>query len=159
MKPPLKLSAIEQEHLQDLYDAAKTARDELPYTETFEQFVRDFQDRTFKNAEPEQVYGAMIKYTRTSSNPASTEPQAELPLTDEQLKLMKQMLGRHATGGKVLPYSDGFVNARNEFNKVAGVELTELQFWHAVLKTAGAKRRPPPARKKATAKVADDDDD
>lgn len=157
MKPPLKLSAIEQEHLQDLYDAAKTARDELPYTTIFDQFVQDFQDRTFKNAEPEQVYGAMIKYTRTSSNPASAEAGAvELPLTDEQLKLLKQMLGRHATAGKVLPYSDGFIAARNEFIKVSGVELSELQFWQAVLKTAGAKRRPPPPRKKA--KVADDED-
>src|SRR4051794_18154178 len=48
MKPSLKLSAIEQEHLQDLYDAAGVARDELPYTEIFEKFVSDFQDRTFK---------------------------------------------------------------------------------------------------------------
>ena len=37
MRPPLKLNAIEQEHLQELYDAAGVARDELPYTEKFEE--------------------------------------------------------------------------------------------------------------------------
>ena len=31
---PLKLSAIDQEHLQELYDASGVARDELPYTDT-----------------------------------------------------------------------------------------------------------------------------
>ena len=32
MKVPLKLNSIDQEHLQELYDAAGVARDELPYT-------------------------------------------------------------------------------------------------------------------------------
>ena len=67
MRLSLKLNAIEQEHLQELYDAAGVARDELPYTEKFDQFVQDFQNRTFKNAEPEQVYGALIKYVRSST--------------------------------------------------------------------------------------------
>lgn len=158
MKPPLKLSAIEQEHLQDLYNAAGVSRDELPYTPAFEKFVQDFQDRTFKNADPEQVYGAIIKYTRTSINASVDDGSDHLPLTDDQRKALKVILTRHATGGKVLPYSDGFTNARNEFKRTAGVEMTELQFWQAVLKTAGAKRKPPPPRKRATA-AADDDDE
>src|SRR5258706_8529305 len=33
MKVPLKLNSIDQEHLQELYNAAGVARDELPYTE------------------------------------------------------------------------------------------------------------------------------
>jgi hypothetical protein len=156
MKPPLKLSAIEQEHLQDLYDAAGVARDELPYTPAFEQFVQDFQDRTFKNAEPEQFYGAIIKYTRTSSN-ALKNDAAELPLNEEQLKQLKVILSRHASAGRVMPYSDGFNNAKNEFKRTVGVELTDLQFWQAVLKTAGSKRKPPPPRKKVS--KADDEDD
>src|SRR5687768_4868361 len=98
MKPSLKLSAIEQEHLQDLYDAAGVARDELPYTPVFEQFVRDFQDRTFKNADPEQVYGALLKYTRTGANSAKAEgnppSEPDLPITDEQRKQLKQVLAR-----------------------------------------------------------------
>jgi hypothetical protein len=156
MKPPLKLSAIEQEHLQDLYDAAGVARDELPYTPTFEKFVADFQDRTFKNAEPEQVYGAIIKYTRTSSN-ALKNDAADLPLNPDQLKQLKTVLTRHASAGRVMPYSDAFNHAREEFKRTAGVELTELQFWQGVLKTAGSKRKPPPPRKKAA--KADDDDE
>src|SRR5688572_2129173 len=51
MRPPLKLSAIDQEHLQELYDASGVARDELPYTDSFEELSQGFQDRTFKNAE------------------------------------------------------------------------------------------------------------
>src|SRR5579862_4123257 len=65
---PLKLSAIDQEHLQELYDASGVARDELPYTESFETLWVGFQDRTFKNAGRDQVYAALLKYTRSSSN-------------------------------------------------------------------------------------------
>src|SRR5438270_5608242 len=68
MKPPLKLNAIDQEHLQELYNASGVARDELPYTPVFEQLVQGFQDRTFKNADAEQVFAALLKYTRSSSN-------------------------------------------------------------------------------------------
>jgi hypothetical protein len=156
MKPPLKLSAIEQEHLQDLYDAAGVARDELPYTPEFEKFVQDFQDRTFKNAEPEQVYGAIIKYTRTSSN-SMKNIAVDLPLDEEQLKKLKPVLTRHASAGRVMPYSDAFTNAKNEYKKHTGVELSDLQFWQAVLKTAGSKRKPPPPRKRAS--KADEEDD
>ena len=72
MRPPLKLNAIEQEHLQELYDAASAARDELPYTPKFEDLWQGFQDRTFKNAEREQVYGAITKYVRTGSPAGGT---------------------------------------------------------------------------------------
>src|SRR5579872_5953236 len=40
MNIPLKLNAIDQEHLQELYNAAGVARDELPYTEQFEQLCQ-----------------------------------------------------------------------------------------------------------------------
>ena len=75
MKPPLKLNAIDQEHLQELYDSLGTARDELPYTPKFDELVQGFQDRTFKNADHEQVFAALLKYVRSSSN-ASSEQQA-----------------------------------------------------------------------------------
>ena len=61
MKVPLKLNSIDQEHLQELYDAAGVARDELPYTATYDQIVQGFQDRTFKNADPEQLFGALFE--------------------------------------------------------------------------------------------------
>src|SRR5213592_2907544 len=57
MRVPVKLSSIEQEHLQELYDAAGVARDELPYTEKFDELWLGFQNRTFKDAEREQVFG------------------------------------------------------------------------------------------------------
>src|SRR5689334_1534717 len=115
MRPPLKLSSIDQEHLQELYDASGIARDELPYTPAFETLWQGYQDRTFKNAEREQVYGALLKYVRSSSN-AATEPPAT-KLSDDQLKQLKGLLPRHAKGGKVLPYSDEFEAVRKEFSK------------------------------------------
>src|SRR4029450_902388 len=96
MRIPLKLNAIEEGHLQELYDSAGVARDELPYSDKFEEIWSGFQDRTFKNAEREQVYGAIIKYVRSSSN-ASTE-QPESKLNDDQLKQLKALLPRHAKG-------------------------------------------------------------
>jgi hypothetical protein len=158
MKVPLKLNSIDQEHLQELYDAAGVARDELPYSEAFTQLVQGFQDRTFKNADPEQVYGALLKYTRSSSN-AATELPAAL-LNDDQMKQMKAVLSRHLIGGKILPYSDEFNAGRNEFNKAAGTDLSEQDFWRAIMRLQGAKRRPPAPRKKvAAAKASEEDDD
>ena len=72
MRLPLKLSSIDQEHLQELYDAAGVARDELPYTPKFDDIWQGFQDRTFKNAEREQVFGALLKYVRSSGNSATS---------------------------------------------------------------------------------------
>ena len=150
MRPPLKLNAIEQEHLQELYDAAGVARDELPYSGKFDEVVQGFQDRTFKNAEPEQVFGAILKYVRSSSNAASGDVLTSR-LSDEQLKQLKSLLPRHARGGKLLPYSDEFEAARKEFGKLSGVDLTEQEFWQAMQKSQGPKRVPP-ARKKAAVK-------
>src|ERR1051325_5969542 len=107
MRVPLKLNAIEQEHLQELYDAAGVARDELPYSPKFDELCQGFQDRTFKNAEREQVFGAILKYVRSSSTAASGAA-VENKLTEDQLKQLKALLPRHARGGKLLPYSDEF---------------------------------------------------
>ena len=154
MRVPLKLNSIEQEHLQELYDSAGVARDELPYSTKFDEIWQGFQDRTFKNAEREQVFGAILKYVRSSSNSASGKPSGST-LTDEQLKQLKALLPRHAKGGKVLPYSDEFEAVRKEFTKLAGVELPELEFWQSIQKTMGPKRQPPP-RKKAAVKAEED---
>ena len=155
MRVPLKLNSIEQEHLQELYDAAGIARDELPYSEQFEEIWQGFQDRTFKNAEREQVFGAILKYVRSSSNSASGKI-LESKVSDDQLKQLKSHLPRHARGAKLLPYSDEFEAARKEFHKLSGVELTEQEFWQAMQKSLGPKRQPPP-RRKAVVKVAEED--
>jgi hypothetical protein len=153
----LKLSAIDQEHLQELYDAAGVARDELPYTDAFEQVWQGFQDRTFKNAEREQLYGALLKYVRSSSNSSKNNP--ENTLNEEQIKQLKVVLPRHARSGKLLPYSDEFDAALKEFNKLAGASLNDLAFWEGIIQSQGAKRRPPKRVKVAVpAEEADEED-
>jgi hypothetical protein len=158
MRPPLKLSAIDQEHLQELYDQAGVARDELPYTEAFDVVCQGFQDRTFKNAHPEQLFAAMLKHVRSGGNPSRETPP--VPLNEEQLKRLKGLLPRHAKGGKLLPYGEEFESAHKEFIKLSGTELTAIEFWRAISKSAGPKRRPPTRAKAvvAVAAAADDDD-
>ena len=155
MRLSLKLNGIEQEHLQELYDAAGVARDELPYTEQFDKLCQDFQDRTFKNAEREQVFGAILKYVRSSSN-ASSGKALESKVSEDQLKQLKSHLPRHTRGAKLLPYSDEFEAARKEFAKLTSIELTEQEFWQAIQKSTGPKRQPPP-RRKAAVKVSDEE--
>ena len=155
MRAPLKLNSIEQEHLQELYDAAGVARDELPYSPQFEEIWQGFQDRTFKNAEREQVFGAILKYVRSSSNTASGNV-IESKLSDDQLKQLKMLIPRHAKGGKILPYSDEFEAVRKEFAKLSGVELAELEFWQAMQKSLGPKRQPPPRKKAAVVKAEEE---
>ena len=154
MRVPLKLNAIEQEHLQELYNAAGVARDELPYSDKFEEIWSGFQDRTFKNAEREQVYGAIIKYVRSSSNASTEQPDSKLD--EEQAKRLKSLLPRHAKGGKILPYSDEIDAARKEFIKLSGVEMTEQEFWRGIMRAQGPKRRPP-KRAKVTAPPEDEE--
>ena len=157
MHVPLKLNAIDQEHLQELYDAAGVARDELPYTDAFDKLCEGFQDRTFKNASREQVFAAIVKYVRSSGNVAGelTPPQ----ISDEQAKQLKMVLSKHVVGGKILPYSDAFDAARAEFNKVAASALDEQAFWHAILRSHGPKRMPPRRKKVAVAKQDEDEEE
>jgi len=157
MKVPLKLNSIDQEHLQELYNAAGVARDELPYTPAFDEICQGFQDRTFKNADPEQLFGAIIKYVRSSSNAATEIPEGTI--SDDQQKQLKAVLSRHLVGGKILPYSDEFTVARTEFTKVSATDLSEQDFWRAIQRLHGSKRRPPKRVKVAVAPVADDDED
>ena len=157
MKAPLKLNSIDQEHLQELYNAAGIARDELPYTEAFDNLVQGFQDRTFKNADKEQVFAAILKYVRSSGNASTQLPPGII--NDEQIKQLKAVVSRHAVGGKVPPYSDEFNAARAEFSKLTGTELSEHQFWQAIIRLQGAKRRPPTRKKVAAAAEEPEDDD
>jgi hypothetical protein len=160
MKPPLKLNSIDQEHLQELYNAAGVARDELPYTEAFESIWQGFQDRTFKNAARDQIFGALLKYTRCGTNSSSRQP-ATLVLTEEQRVQLKSLLPRHAAGGKLLPYSDEFEAAMKEFNKHAKLSLSTHEFWTAMLAGQSARRRPPVRRaavKVAVVEAQDDED-
>ena len=146
MRVSLKLNDIEQEHLQELYDAAGVARDELPYTEQFDRLCEDFQFRTFKNAEKEQVYGALLKYTRSSTCPSGKLAAAlEEP---DKVKLIREVLRRQGNGGKVLPYSSEFDAAMKEFNSLAGMTLAERDFWLAISQAQGKSRRPPTPRKR-----------
>jgi hypothetical protein len=157
MAVPLKLNSIDVEHLQELYNAAGVSRDELPYTPQFDELWQGFQDRTFKNADREQLFGAIIKYVRSSGNASG---QITLPgITDEQIKQLKAILSRHLVGGKILPYGESFQTARTEFNKAAGTSLDEQTFWHAILKSQGPKRTPPKRAKVAVSKRDDDDDE
>ena len=155
MRVPLKLSSIDREHLQELYDAAGVARDQLPYSAQFDEIWQGFQDRTFKNAEKEQVYGALLKYVRSGSHPPLDGAPA-IDLTDDQVKQLKAILPRHAKGGKVLPYSDEFEVARGEFNKAAGTQFSEGEFWHAILRSQGPKPKPPKRAKAAVEEEADE---
>lgn len=156
MRPPLKLNSIDQEHLQELYNESTVARDELPYSEAFDKICQGFQDRTFKNAHPEQLYAALIKYVRSSTNSAGVV--ADVALSDEQLKVLKGLIPRHSRGGKILPYSDEFEAVQKEFNKHAGTQLETGDFWRAIIRSAGPRRKAP-QRAKVTAPPAEDDEE
>ena len=156
MRLPLKLSEIDREHLQELYDQAGIPRDQLPYTPKFDEIWQGFQDRTFKNAEREQIYGALLKYTRTGTKSPGSLP--ETALTPDQLKQLRILLSRHAKGGKVYPYSDEFTKAKEEFQKAAGLTLEDGDFWIAVLHATGAKRKPP-VRAKAKPQPVEPEED
>ncbi|HUB25166.1 MAG TPA: hypothetical protein VL992_07025 [Tepidisphaeraceae bacterium] len=159
MRPPLKLSAIDQEHLQELYDETGVARDELPYTEAYDKICQGFQDRTFKNAHPEQVYAALLKHVRSGSRMSKEAPVGAVLLSEEQLKQLKGLLPRHAKSNKIMPYSDEFEAAYKEFVKVSSVDLSSADFWRAIGQSAGPKRRPPQRKAAVVVAAAAEDED
>jgi hypothetical protein len=141
MRVSLRLSAIEQEHLQELYDATGVARDELPYTAQFEKLWQDFHDRTFKNADREQVFAAILRYVKSSSC-AAGEVDA-VTLSEEQAGKVKDIIRRHTKGGRLLPYSSEFEAAMGDFAALTKTTLSPREFWLAVCQTQGRPRRTP----------------
>jgi hypothetical protein len=149
MALPLKLSAIEQQHLQELYDAAGIPRDALPYSETLDQMCNDFQDRAFKNAGPAQVYGALVKYIKSSNCPkgAAVEVVDEEPLASH----LKRVRDHRAGKARIAPYTSEFDSARREFTTSTGIELTEADFYRGLRL---ASERPPARSRRAAVAVA-----
>src|SRR5258708_7017310 len=82
---------------------------------------RGSEDRRFKSADGEHLFGACLKYARSSNNAAKEVRGVEL--TEDQVKQTKVAPPRHGTAGKLIPYSDAFNTAHAEFKKVSGVDL------------------------------------
>ena len=134
------LGAIEQQHLQELYDAAGVPRDELPYTEALTRVCKDFQDRTFKNANEAQVYGAIVKYVRSGrrAKPKSGDPDVA-PDRAEHARLLR---AQRAQGPKPQPYTREFEYARGAFARAGGPDLSPHEYW-CVLQLASRRSAAP----------------
>ena len=146
MSTHVKLGSIGQQHLQELYDAAGVARDELPYTAALAQVCRDFQDRTFKNATEPQVYAALLKYVRSGrgSKVARSARDATPPQRLEQAKLLKAL---RQSMPRLEPYTREFDYARAAFARDAGADLSPGEFWSVVrLAREGSSARAAGAR-------------
>ena len=141
MSVPLRLGLIEQQHLQELYEAAGVPRDELPYSAELSWVCSAFQDRTFKNASEAQVYGAMVKYVRSGRRPVAAKakvPPAP-PGRREHATLLKT---QRPTGVRLEPYTPAFDHARNAFARQGGAALSQQEFWGVVRLAGGTRARP-----------------
>ena len=139
MAIPLKLGSIEQEHLQEIYEAEAVPRDELPYSPALARVCEQFQDRTFKNASEAQVFGAIVKYVRSSRCNAHEAVDGDVSARrQEQAKAWKS----HRPGLKLQPYTPQFESARTEFGRKLGQELSPQEFWR-VLRTATPRAAAP----------------
>lgn len=154
MRVPLRLNEIEQEHLQELYDAAGVARDELPYTESFDKLCQDFQDRTFKNAHQEQVFGAILKYVRSST--CGAKGRSHPQMTPEQTAQLKAIINRHGNGGRIMPYSAEYDAALKEYSAAIGREVSPRDFWVLVSHVQGRSRS---SSRRATVRARSEPDD
>ena len=110
---------------------------------------RDFQDRTFKNANEAQVYGALVKYVRSGRRGEGPRPKA--PAAPRDLVEQARQLKEHRPAGQKLePYTNAFDHARDAFARHLGAELSQHDFWHLVrlagARSSGAKARPPAVR-------------
>lgn len=142
MAIPLKLGSIEQQHLQELYDAAGVPRDDLPYSDALAQVCRDFQDRTFKNASEPQVYGAMLKYVRSGRCPKVRTVRGAEPA--DRVEQARLLTAQRTFGGKLQPYTRDFDSARNAFARGGGADLSPREFWR-VVQLAGSRPATPRA--------------
>jgi hypothetical protein len=136
MPIPLKLSDIDQEHLQEIYEAEAVPRDELPYSDALARLCQCFQDRTFKNANEEQVFGAIVKYVRSSRCKVTEEVGEDVAAArQEHAKAWKDL----RQGAKLQPYTRQFDAARADFSRRIGQDLSPREFWR-VLRTAVARK-------------------
>ena len=140
MAIPLKLGSIEQQHLQETYEAEAVPRDELPYSDALAHLCQCFQDRTFKNAGEGQVFAAIVKYVRSSRCTAREEPGDDVAARrSEQAKAWKA----HRPGLKLQPYTPQFDAARADFSRKLGQDLSPREFWQVV---RAVTRKAAPAR-------------
>jgi len=147
---PLKLGTIEQEHLQELYEETGVPRDELPYSPELSQLSQSFQDRTFKNADEGQVFGAILKYVRSSRcAKAKGEAPAAFPGQAEHAMVLRAQL---QSGRKIQAYTPEFDTARGDFVRKAGAELSPYEFW--LVLRAASERAPAAKPKRAGASAA-----
>ena len=135
---PLKLGSIEQQHLQELYEAAGVPRDELPYSPALTQVCKEFQDRTFKNANEAQVYGAIVKYVRSGRRAKKSTERPTVPAA--RAELAKLLRAQRASAPKPQPYTREFESARGAFART-GSDLPPNEFW-AVLQLASGRSAP-----------------
>ena len=141
---PLKLGSIEQQHLQEVFEAAGVPRDDLPYSPALAQVCREFQDRTFKNASEAQVYGAVVKYVRCGRRTGavkSAAPQAP----SESVEHARLLMAQRQSGQKIEPYSPAFDHARDAFTRNGGAALSPREFWDVVRLASAARGRSPVA--------------
>jgi len=153
MSTPLKLGAIEQEHLQELYEAAGIPRDDLPYSPELTQLCKDFQDRAFRNADEPQVYGALLKYVRSSK--CSTSATVDPAVTAAYAAQAAQLKASQPGAAKLRPYTPAFDSAREAFAKTreAGApELSPRDFWN-IIKLSSRRAAPPPRKALAAARA------
>ena len=143
MSVTLKLGLIEQQHLQELYDAAGVPRDELPYSAEMLRVCREFQDRTFKNASEAQVYGAMLKYVRSGRRGVGAKAEAT-PAPPQRLEHARLLKAQRPVGVRLEPYTAAFDHARDAFARNGGAALSQQEFW-GVVRLAGGKRSRPQA--------------
>jgi hypothetical protein len=144
MSVTLKLGLIEQEHLQELYEAAGVPRDELPYSAELARLCREFHDRTFKNASEAQVYGAMVKYVRSGRRPVAAKAKAAPPPA-ERLEHARLLKAQRPVGMRLEPYTPAFDYARDAFARNGGAALSQQEFWGVVRLACGTRSRPQPA--------------
>jgi len=126
----LKLGSIEQEHLQEMYEATGVPREDLPYSPAFSLLCQSFQDRTFKNADEGQVYHAIIKYVRSSRCAKSRGAEPDAP--GERVERARMLKSQRPLVGTLRPYTSEFDAARAEFTRKGGGELSPNEFWRVV---------------------------
>lgn len=142
MAIPLKLGTIEQQHLQELYEAAGVPRDELPYSPALTQVCKEFQNRTFKNANEAQVFGAIVKYVRSGRRAKARATQPTV--APDRLTQARLLRAQRASAPKPRPYTRDFDYARNAFARAGGPDLSPQEYW-CVLQLACEREVPAPA--------------
>lgn len=129
----VRLDRMGEEHVRELLESTELARDQLPYTEEFDRLKDEFYRRTFKKVSDEEFWLILAKIGKKGGVRGKTTRDYAPELSEGEKEALLRLLPVDLGKTDSLAYTDQMQRLVADFNRAAGLELSERDVWLAML--------------------------